>query len=355
VTDARTGSDPTDDTGGARLGSLDAATRVDAFIGSFRISVDGLHRRATLEKGGVVLEGNASGVGAELGWRATEDIELFVGHLQGILVEGEGPGAIDPTLTSVGGRVAISDDARVEGRIGVPPDLTPVAAVNASVDDDNGISRYATMLVTTDAPWVERGATSVSGARQTLGPDAIVYAEDRISSERSARAMGADVMRGPFFVGVSLESGQRVVDEAGTLRFALSSHGGFRLRRLTLQTFGEVIGYRLQRRSVRARGTTDCIGRCAAAQSRRRHFVRCARAHRAWCARRWKRRAALRRSVRWWRMASVDGARHVSALLAARRSARRRSSRAIAPRPRLRRIRPVAAHTGARVGSRRTA
>lgn len=251
VVDARDGADPAVAADhDARLSSLDAGARLEGRVGMFRLALDGLYRGAVRTDDGVDQTGDATAAGLELGVAFAPDLELFVGHLQRVAGSGEGPGADDPTLSYLGARVPLGERARLQGRVGVHPDLRPEAAVSAELDEGEGQTRYGALAVSSEAPWEGRGTTMVSGARTSLGPDAEVYAEDRLARAphaadapwRGARVVGARMRPGPLYAGLAIESDTGVAARAGGWHGALTAEAGIALSSVTVSAFTEVVG-----------------------------------------------------------------------------------------------------------------
>ena len=248
LVDAREGRDPSlPDVPDAHLAALDASARLEGRLGIFRLALDGLHRRAEQRVGGAALAGEASAAGVELGVDVLPSIEMYVGHLQRVLGAGEGPGAVDPTLSYLGTRLDVGSGVALHGRVGVHPDLRPEAAASASLDEGTGTTRYGTVAVGSDAPWGGRDTTLVSGARSSLGPATEVYAEDRLwrvtstTPWQGARVVGARHRPGPLFAGISLQSTARDAHGGEGWRGAVSANAGVSLSSVTLSSFAELV------------------------------------------------------------------------------------------------------------------
>ncbi|MBI1946247.1 MAG: hypothetical protein HYS27_11150 [Deltaproteobacteria bacterium] len=248
IVDARSGADPTNLAAGARLSSLDVGARLEGRLGAFRLALDGLHRRAERTLGEGVQVGEASAAGLELGVQLATDVEVFGGHLQRVAGGGEGPGAVDPTLSYLGARLPLGERAHLEGRVGIHPDLRPEAAITADVNEGDGRTRYGTVAAASDAPWGGRGTTLVSGARERLGADAEVYVEDRLARAgelstapwRGARVVGARVRPGPLFAGVSVESEVAQAEQPVGWRGAIAADAGVALPSAMVSAFTEI-------------------------------------------------------------------------------------------------------------------
>lgn len=247
VVDAREGRDPSlPTTSDAQLAALDASARLEGSLGIFRLALDGLHRRAEQRVAGEVRQGEASAAGLELGIDVLPNVEVYGGHLQRLWGAGVGPGASDPTLSYVGTRLEVGGGVRVDGRLGVHPDLRPEAALSASLDEGSGTTRYGTVAVGSDGPWGGRDTTLVSGARSSLGPATEVYAEDRLwrltpsSPWQGARVVGARLRPGPVFAGLSLQSVAQDASGGGGWRGAISADAGVSLSSVMLASFAEL-------------------------------------------------------------------------------------------------------------------
>ncbi|MDF1565513.1 MAG: hypothetical protein P1V51_20920 [Deltaproteobacteria bacterium] len=221
--------------------------RGQARLGDFGLSLEGGYRSYTT----VVTEGVAGGryeghhlfTGLELSWRASESLELLVGHLQGFARGGTGPMAEDPTFTSVGVRTSLPSLGRLEARGGVHLDGRPGLRLSW-LAEQRGETRYANFATETDRAWDGQGQASVVGGRQVVGMSTDLFAESRVTRDlagaaEAGTAVGGRWGEGPLSLTATYERAARPTESLGRLRDGLFLRAGWSGRRLSISAFGE--------------------------------------------------------------------------------------------------------------------
>ncbi len=197
--DDRVGANPRDPLGAATAAARDAFLRARASQGPWTAVAEVGYAQLDFapQLGGNLSSGERVDAGARVDYALTRELSLNASHRQRLGAFGAGPGASDDSFTAVGASYRPKDDLGLSVRGGWGPAVGSQVQLGAERAGAGEIA-YGTWTQDVDGPDAGKVA-AVAGARQRVGRDAEVFAEDVVGRDvdalRASKAVGSSWLR----------------------------------------------------------------------------------------------------------------------------------------------------------------
>lgn len=192
--DDRTGADPRDPLGASTAAARDAVLRARGTAGPWSAVAEVSYARLDFapQLGGALERGERIDAGARVDYALTRELSVSASHRQRLAAFGAGPGSLDDSFTALGAAYRPKGDLGLSVRGGWGPATGAQVQLGAERAGDSEVA-YGTWTMDVDGPGAGRAA-AVAGARQRLGREGEVFAEDVVGRDvdalRAAKAVG---------------------------------------------------------------------------------------------------------------------------------------------------------------------